>query len=101
MFIGVLLPSLFGAFTALTFANPTDSYIDDLVAASPAWYVLPIVVISLFGGMSQGELCVYASGLDLEGLAPRLKRTQTTVIPRPSPSPCCTSACSCSTPSTR
>ncbi len=80
MFIGVLLPSLFGAFTALTFANPTDSYIDDLVAASPAWYVLPIVVISLFGGMSQGVLCVYASGLDLEGLAPRLKRTQTTVI---------------------
>ena len=80
MFIGVLLPSLFGAFTALTFANPTDSYIDDLVAASPAWYVLPIVVISLFGGMSQGVLCVYASGLDLEGLAPRMKRTQTTII---------------------
>ena len=80
MFIGVLLPSLFGAFTALSFANPTDSYIDDLVAASPAWYVVPIVVISLFGGMSQGVLCIYASGLDLEGIAPRLKRTQTTII---------------------
>ena len=80
MFIGVLLPSLFGAFTALTFANPTDSYIDDLVANSPAWYVIPIVVISLFGGMSQGVLCIYASGLDLEGIAPRLKRTQTTII---------------------
>ena len=80
MFIGVLLPSLFGAFTAMTFANPTDSYLDDLVAASPAWYVLPIVVISLLGGLSQGVLCVYASGLDLEGLTPRLKRTQTTVI---------------------
>src|SRR4029079_3381260 len=80
MFVGVLLPSLFGAFTAMTFANPTDSYIDDLVAASPAWYVVPIVVISLFGGMSQGVLCIYASGLDLEGLAPRLKRTQTTII---------------------
>lgn len=80
MFVGVMLPSLFGAFTALTFANPSDSYIDDLVAASPAWYVLPIVVISLFGGMSQGVLCIYASGLDLEGLAPRLKRTQTTII---------------------
>jgi len=80
MFVGVLLPSLFGAFTAMTFANPTDSYLDDLVAASPAWYVLPIVVISLLGGLSQGVLCVYASGLDLEGLAPRLKRTQTTII---------------------
>ena len=80
MFVGVLLPSLFGAFTALTFANPTDSYLDDLVSASPGWYVLPIVVISLLGGLSQGVLCVYASGLDLEGLAPRLKRTQTTII---------------------
>ena len=80
MFVGVLLPSLFGAFTALSFANPTDSYLDDLVAASPGWYVLPIVVISLLGGLSQGVLCIYASGLDLEGLAPRLKRTQTTII---------------------
>jgi purine-cytosine permease-like protein len=80
MFVGVLLPSLFGAFTAMTFANPTGSYLDDLVAASPGWYVLPIVVISLLGGLSQGVLCVYASGLDLEGLAPRLKRTQTTII---------------------
>ena len=80
MFVGVLLPSLFGAFTALTFTNPTDSYLDDLVAAAPGWYVLPIVVISLLGGLSQGVLCVYASGLDLEGLAPRLKRTQTTTI---------------------
>ena len=42
--------------------------------------MLPIVVISLLGGLSQGVLCVYASGLDLEGLAPRLKRTQTTII---------------------
>ena len=80
MFVGVLLPSLFGAFTALSFANPTDSYLDNLVAASPGWYVLPIVVISLLGGLSQGVLCIYASGLDLEGLAPRLKRTQTTII---------------------
>src|ERR1700754_3310776 len=80
MFVGVLLPSLFGAFTALSFANPTDSYLDDLVTASPAWFVVPIVVISLLGGLSQGVLCIYASGLDLEGLTPRLKRTQTTII---------------------
>lgn len=83
MFVGVLLPSLFGAFTAVSFATsvaPTDSYLDDLVSAAPGWYVLPIVIISLLGGLSQGVLCVYASGLDLEGLAPRLKRTQTTTI---------------------
>lgn len=80
MFAGVMLPSLFGAVTALSFANPTESYLDDLVAASPGWFVLPIIVISVLGGLSQGVLCIYASGLDLEGLTPRLKRTQTTVI---------------------
>jgi purine-cytosine permease-like protein len=80
MFVGVLLPSMFGAYTALSFTNPTDSYLDDLVTAAPAWYVLPIVVISVLGGLSQGVLCIYASGLDLEGLAPQLKRTQTTII---------------------
>ena len=80
MFIGVMVPSLFGAFTALSFVDPTDSYLDDLVTASPTWFVVPIVVISLLGGLSQGVLCIYASGLDLEGLTPRLRRTQTTVI---------------------
>ncbi|WP_161600502.1 cytosine permease [Mycolicibacterium hodleri] len=80
MFVGVMLPSLFGAFTAISIANPTGSYLDDLVTASPAWFVVPIVVISLLGGLSQGVLCIYASGLDLEGLTPRLRRTQTTVI---------------------
>jgi purine-cytosine permease-like protein len=80
MFVGVILPSLFGAVTALSFTNPTDSYLDDLVAGAPSWYVLPIIVISVLGGLSQGVLCIYASGLDLEGLTPRLKRTQTTII---------------------
>ena len=80
MFVGVMLPSLFGAYTAMSFANPTDSYLDDLVTASPTWFVLPIVVISVLGGLSQGVLCIYASGLDLEGLTPKLRRTQTTII---------------------
>ncbi|MCC9182525.1 purine-cytosine permease family protein [Mycolicibacterium mageritense] len=63
MFVGVLLPSLFGAFTAMSITDPTDSYLNDLVAAAPAWYVIPIVVISLLGGLSQGVLCIYAGGL--------------------------------------
>jgi purine-cytosine permease-like protein len=80
MFVGVMLPSLFGAVTASAITDTTDSYLDDLVAASPSWFVLPIIVISVLGGLSQGVLCIYASGLDLEGLTPRLKRTQTTIV---------------------
>jgi purine-cytosine permease-like protein len=51
-----------------------------LVAAAPAWYVLPLLVIGLAGGVGQGVLNLYASGLDLAALAPRLRRVHTTLI---------------------
>lgn len=80
IFIGNLLPMVFGMFTAVVFVDPTDSYVSDLVNASPGWYVIPIVVIALIGGFGQGVLNLYSSGLDLEGLFPRLRRIQTTAI---------------------
>jgi purine-cytosine permease-like protein len=52
----------------------------DLVASSPAWYVLPILVIGLAGSVGQGALNLYSTGLDMESLVPRLRRVQTTVI---------------------
>jgi purine-cytosine permease-like protein len=80
LFAGGLVPSLIGTFTAVTFANPTDSFIGDLVAAAPGWYVVPILLLGVLGGLSQGTLCVYSSGLDLEGVLPRLSRVQTTLL---------------------
>jgi len=80
VYLGLLATTLFGAFTAVTFANPSDSYVADLVGGAPGWYVLPILVIGLAGGVGQGVLNLYASGLDLEALAPRLKRVHTTLI---------------------
>ena len=50
-------------------ATPTSA---DLVAAAPGWYVLPILVMGLAGGVGQGVLNLYATGLDLEALVPRL-----------------------------
>jgi purine-cytosine permease-like protein len=80
VFGGLLATTLFGAFTALTFTHPSDSYVRDLVAAAPGWYVLPILVIGLAGGVGQGVLNLYASGLDLEALIPRARRVHTTLI---------------------
>lgn len=80
VFFGLFLTAVFGSFTASTFANLGDSYVADLVAESPAWYVLPIVLIALAGGLGQGVLNVYASGLDLEALLPKLRRVHTTLI---------------------
>ncbi len=80
VFRGLFATTLFGAFTAVTFTAPTDSYVADLVGAAPGWYVLPILVIGLAGGAGQGVLNLYASGLDLEALIPRLRRVHTTLM---------------------
>ena len=80
VFGGLAITTLFGAFTATPFAAPTDSYVLDLVAAAPAWYVLPILAIGLVGSVGQGSINLYATGLDMESLVPRLKRAQATLI---------------------
>lgn len=80
IFTGLAATSLFGSFTAAAFTSNTGSYVRDLVASAPGWYVIPIVLIALAGGLGQGVINIYASGLDLEAILPKLRRTQTTLI---------------------
>jgi purine-cytosine permease-like protein len=80
VFGGLFLTTLFGAFTALCLTNLGDSYVADLVAAAPLWYVLPLLVIGLAGGVGQGVLNLYASGLDLAAIVPRVRRVHTTLL---------------------
>ena len=80
LFVGNVIPMVFGMYTAATLIDPTDSYMTDLVNAAPSWYVLLILVVALAGGVGQGVLNLYSSGLDLEGLIPKLPRVQTTAI---------------------
>ena len=80
VFGGLLATTLFGAFTALCLTNLGDSYVADLVAAAPGWYVLPILVIGLAGGVGQGVLNMYASGLDLAAIVPNARRVHATLI---------------------
>lgn len=80
LFLGLVLPTLFGAFTASSIELVSDDYLADLVAGAPAWYSAAIVVVAVLGGLGQGVLCVYASGLDLETLVPRSTRLHTTIV---------------------
>ena len=80
VFGGLFLTTLFGAFTALCLTNLGDSYVADLVAAAPLWYVLPLLMIGLAGGVGQGVLNLYASGLDLAAIVPRVRRVHTTLL---------------------
>ena len=80
VFGGLAIATLFGAFTAVTFADPGESYVLDLVAGAPGWYVLPILIIGLAGSVGQGALNLYATGLDTASLVPRLPRVRATVL---------------------
>lgn len=80
VFIGLAAASLFGIFTAVSFAELGDSYVLDLVAFAPGWYVLPILIIGIAGSVGQGAVNLYATGLDMESIIPRLRRVQATII---------------------
>ncbi|WP_137824450.1 cytosine permease [Brevibacterium sp. 2SA] len=80
IFTGLFATAVFGAFTASTFPALSESYVADLVAAAPTWYLVPLLVLAVFGGFGQGVINIYASGLDLESIIPRLSRIQTTLI---------------------
>lgn len=78
--VGLVVPMTLGAFISMSFTNPSGSFLGDLVAAAPTWYLVPILAVSVFGGLGSGVLCVYASGLDLESFFPRLRRVHTTAL---------------------
>ncbi len=80
LFLGLFATSVFGAFTATALPLDAVSYVAGLVDAAPGWYVLPLLLVALAGGLGQGVLNLYASGLDLEALFPRLRRVHTTLI---------------------
>ncbi|WP_295012561.1 cytosine permease [uncultured Microbacterium sp.] len=80
IFLGLFATAAFGAFTASTFTTLSPSYVGDLVKTSPGWYLVPLLILAIMGGFGQGVINIYASGLDLESIVPRLSRTQTTLI---------------------
>ncbi len=71
---------LFGAYTAVTFANPTASYVPELVANSPYWYLFPILFIGLIAGTAQAVINIYSMGLDFSAIIAALSRIQATLL---------------------
>ncbi|WP_424217149.1 cytosine permease (plasmid) [Streptomyces sp. BI20] len=79
LLIGLLIPQLFGTFTALA-ARAGAEYAGPLVAAAPFWYLLPLLVVAAAGSVGNAGLMLYSMGLDLDALLPRATRTRATVI---------------------
>lgn len=85
--IATLLPFGFGLVTASIIAVDapdylagTPNWVGGLLAISPAWYFVPVVLIAVVGGMSTGTTSLYGTGLDFSSIFPRLSRVQATVL---------------------
>ncbi|MGP9018363.1 cytosine permease [Streptomyces sp. BR1] len=74
---GLLVPQLFGTFTAYA-ARAAADYAGPLVAASPAWYLVPLLLAASAGSVGNAGLMLYSMGLDLDAILPRASRTQAT-----------------------
>ncbi|MEJ3652971.1 cytosine permease [Actinomycetes bacterium KLBMP 9759] len=85
--LATLLPFVFGLATASIIAAQVPeffagapNYVGGLLAISPAWYFVPLVLLAVIGGMSTGTTALYGTGLDFSSIFPRLSRVQATVL---------------------
>ncbi|MCX4781257.1 cytosine permease [Streptomyces sp. NBC_01264] len=79
LLVGLLIPQLFGTYTALA-ARAGAEYAGPLVDAAPFWYLVPLLVAAAAGSVGNAGLMLYSMGLDLDAIVPRATRTTATVI---------------------
>ena len=76
---GLLVPQLFGTFTALAVGAGED-YAGPLVAGAPFWYLALLLLNASAGSVGNAGLMLYSMGLDLDAILPRATRTQATYV---------------------
>ncbi|MGI5471049.1 cytosine permease [Streptomyces sp. CA-132043] len=76
---GLLIPQLFGTFTALAVGAGED-YAGPLVAGAPFWFLAPLFLAASAGSVGNAGLMLYSMGLDLDAILPRATRTQATYV---------------------
>ncbi|MFC8125126.1 cytosine permease [Streptomyces sp. NPDC057302] len=74
---GLLVPQLFGTFTAYAAGAALD-YAGPLVSASPSWYLVPLLLAASAGSVGNAGLMLYSMGLDLDAILPRASRARAT-----------------------
>ncbi|MEV7546822.1 cytosine permease [Streptomyces sp. NPDC089915] len=79
LLVGLLVPQLFGTYTALA-ARAGADYAGPLVAAAPFWYLVPLLFAAAAGSVGNAGLMLYSMGLDLDAIVPKATRTKATVI---------------------
>ncbi|MDR5667774.1 cytosine permease, partial [Burkholderia cenocepacia] len=74
--IATFVPFFFGLATATIIASKapafiaSNDYVGGLLAISPRWFLLPMCLIAIIGGMSTGTTALYGTGLDVSSMFP-------------------------------
>lgn len=77
---------VFGHVTASVIAvdNPamimSGDYVGGLVGSTPAWFFIPLALISVAGGITTGTSLLYGTGLDFSSIVVVLNRVVSTVL---------------------
>lgn len=77
LMLGLLVPQLFGTFTAYA-ARAALDYAGPLVDAAPGWYLVPLLLAASAGSVGNAGLMLYSMGLDLDAILPRASRARAT-----------------------
>jgi purine-cytosine permease-like protein len=79
--LGIAIPGVWGVYVAVAMAGSTStgSFVLDLVATSPAWYLVAFLLLGLVAGSLQGAIGLYGTGLDTSSLIPGLSRAWATL----------------------
>ena len=84
--VATLIPFTFGLATAsiIAVAAPdaaaAGNYAGGLVEITPGWFLLPVCIIAVIGGLSTGTTALYGTGLDFSSVFPVFSRFQSTVL---------------------
>jgi purine-cytosine permease-like protein len=79
LLLGLLVPQLFGTYTALA-ARAGLEYAGPLVDAAPFWYLAPLLLAASAGSVGNSGLMLYSMGLDLDAILPKATRAKATVM---------------------
>lgn len=84
--LATIVPFGFGIATATVIATEAPEaakvadYAGGLIAVTPGWFLVPVAIIAVIGGLSTGTTSLYGTGLDFSSVFPRLSRVQSTIV---------------------
>ncbi len=83
--LATFIPFVFGLATASIIAAQASEegkalYSVGLVEVTPEWFLVPVAIIAVIGGLSTGTTSLYGTGLDFSSVFPFLSRFQSTLL---------------------